>query len=171
MNFINGWKWPVFKIYDSANNNVLLASITLPIVNASGLIERVQTLNITHEFNSRKLVQRILGYRITWTLPYDEYAKGDTMMKIQEILRHCKTGRTIFLTPRADLPTRSFEVIYTGEELDMGIKRGGVNAVGNKLTVIEFTTKNMIDDIGWVNPNDIIYTGFAKHNPISVLAA
>jgi len=165
-NFLNGYKNPIFKIYD---DNIIIETIALPIVNASGLIENVQTLNITHEFNSRKFVQKILGFRISWSLPYDEYARVDTMMKIQQILRHCKTGRKIVLTPRADLPTRNFEVIYTGEELQMGIKRGGANAVGNRLTVIEFTTKNMVDDIGWINPNDIIYTGFLFHNRINVL--
>lgn len=169
MNFINGWKWPIFKVYDPLNNYQLLTTISLPIVNASGLIEKVQTLSITHEFNSRKLVQRILGFRIIWTLPYDEYANADTMLMIQEILRHCKSGRKIVLTPRADLLTRSFEVIYTGEELEMGIKRGGAGAAGNRLTIIEFTTKNIVDDIGWINTSDIIYTGFSYHNRINVL--
>lgn len=168
-NYINGWKWPVFKIFEQPPINTLIDTINLPIVNASGLIENVQVLNITHEFNSRTLVQRILGYRITWTLPFDEYAKAQTMQDIQQIIRYCKAGYKIVLTPRADLPTRNFEVLYTGESFDMGIKKGGAGSVGNRLVVIEFTTKYLLDDIGWVDPNDKQYTGFKSHNPLNVI--
>ena len=168
MSFINGWRNPVFKIYEQPSN-ILLNTISLPIVNASGLIENVQTLNVTHEFNSRKLIQKILGYRITWTLPYDEFANADTMILIQEIIRYCKSGHKVVLTPRSDLPGRSFEVLYTGEELEMGIKRGGSTSVGNRLTVITFTTKYMLDDIGWINPAHITYTGYYIHNKHNVL--
>lgn len=165
-NFINGWRHPIFRIY---NNNILLDTIELPIVGASGLVETIQERRIVHELTNFTLLNKIFGYTIRWSLPYSEYANKATMLKIQQILRYHKAGYKIILTPRADLTRRFFEVLYTGEEIEMGIKKGGSNAVGNQLVNIEFTTKYLIDDINWIDPDTIQYIGFRQNNRLAIL--
>lgn len=165
-NFINGWRHPVFKIF---NNNILLDTIELPIVGISGLVETIQERRIVHELTNFTLLNKIFGYTLRWNLPYTEYANKTTILKIQQILRYHKAGYKIILYPRADLTRRFFEVLYTGDEMEMGIKKGGSNAIGNNLVNIEFTTKYLIDDINWIDPDTIQYIGFRQNNRLSIL--
>lgn len=165
-NFLNGWRHPVFKIY---NNNILLDTIDLPITGAEGLIETIQDRKIEHELLNFSIYQKVYGFTIVWQLPYTEYANKATMKKIQNLLRYHKSGYDIVLTPRADIPRRHFPVVYTGDELAHGIKKGGANSVGNRLVNIEFTTKYLLDDPNWIDPDEIQYTGFTFHNRLTVL--
>lgn len=150
MQFVNGWKNPVFKLYN-LNNDGSVITIELPITGSEGLLESTQELKLSQEFTDYSFLDQVYGYRITWTLPYSEYAHKDTMLKIQNIMRYRKLGYRIILIPRADVPQRRFEVIYTGDSLEYGIKKGGANAVGNRGVSIHWTTKNLVPDINWVD--------------------
>jgi len=171
-NFINGWQKPVFTIYQLIGGRIIkIDTIELPIVNSDGLIETAIDLKTSHELLNYTLEQDVHGWRIKWTLPYNEYANVDTMMKIQQILRYHKAGYMIWLTPRKDNPTRRFEVIFTGGEVSYGIKRGGAGSVGNNGVELEFTTKYLIEDLAWIDPNAIIYACWYNHNPLNVYVA
>ncbi len=163
-----GWRNPVFKIYDSVNN--VIEEIELPIVNKSGLLENISEMKVKHELNDFTLLQKTFGYRLKWTLPYDEYLNITTMLNIQEILRYQKIGYKIILTPRKDVKLRRFEVHYTGDSLEYGIHGKGSLSIGMKNVKIEFTTKYLIEDLGLVDPNTIMYAGFYLHNRMAVLA-
>jgi len=160
-NFINGWQYPIFHIYD---NNILLDTIHLPITGAEGLVESVQDRKIEHELLNYSIYNKVYGFTLVWNLPYSEYTNKETMLKIQQILRYHKSGYTIELTPRADLARRHFTVVYSGDEIQVGIKRGGSNSVGNRLVNISFTTKYLLDDTTWIDPDAIQYVGFRKLN-------
>ncbi|MBE2228249.1 MAG: hypothetical protein IAE93_12925 [Ignavibacteria bacterium] len=166
-NFLNGWKNPVFKVYDS--NHFLLDTISLPITGSEGFTETIQDRKIEHELLNYTLYQKVYGFTILFRLPYTEYANKETMKKIQQLIRYHKSGYKLVLTPRADVPRRSFIVVYTGDELDQGIKKGGSSAVGNRLVNLEFTTKDLIDDPNWIDPDEIQYTGFQIHSRLTVL--
>lgn len=168
MNFINGWSYPIFKIYHPTKH-YLVETISFPITNSDGLIETVEELKVKHLFLNYSYKEKIDGYRISWCLPYNEYVKKETMFKIQKILRYRKSNYRINLTPRADMLKRHFDVIYTGDTLDFGIKKGGTNAVGNRLVQISFTTKNIVDDPNWRDPDEVTYSGWFLHNRFSVL--
>lgn len=163
--FINGWQNPVFKIYDE---NVLVEIINLPITGASGLVESTQELKTSHRLLNYSTVEDIYGYWITWTLPYSEYANKDTMLKIQKIMKYRKSGFRIYLIPRSDDATRGFWVVYTGDSLDFGIKRGGASAIGNRLVTIEFRTKDLIENLNWTDPNAKRYGCWYQHNRLAV---
>jgi len=164
--FINGYRNPVFKIF---HGSTLLDTISLPITGVGGLVETIQERRIVHELTNFTLLNKVFGYTLHWNLPYSEYANKETMLLIQQLLRYHKAGYQIILIPRADLSRRFFEVLYTGDSLEMGIKKGGANAVGNNLVTIEFTTKYLTDDINWIDPDTIQYIGFNTHNRLAIL--
>lgn len=167
-NFINGWQYPSFKIYHVIGGDTFtvgfIKKIDLPLVNEEGLIESVQELKNVHELLNYSLEDKIYGYRITWTLPYSNYANKNTMLSIQEILQYLKAGYRVVLTPRSDLPMRNFIVKYSGDKLDVGNKKGGSKAVGNRLATISFTTKDLVDDLGWIDPDKIPHAVWYNHN-------
>lgn len=165
-NFVNGWRHPIFRIY---NNSILIDTIELPITGVEGLVETIRERRIQHELTDFTLLHKVFGFTISWNLPYSEYANKVTMLNIQQILRYHKAGYKIILIPRADLPRRNFEVLYTGEEIEMGIKKGGSAAVGNRLVNIQFTTKYLLDDFNWIDPDTIQYIGFRQNNRLTVL--
>lgn len=165
INFINGWKQSKLRVKNGA---VLIDTIILPIT--EGLIESTEELKTEHELLNYEVVKDVHGYRLSWRLPYSQYANKQTMLMIQQLLRYSKAGYQIYLMPRIDCPWRNFEVIYNNDSLDYGIKRGGINAVGNNALEIKFVTKNLINDTGWIDPDSIIYSGFYLHNRLAVLA-
>lgn len=167
LNFINGWRNPRFKIYTEAG--VLVDTIELPIVNSDGLVESLEDLKVSHELLNYSIVTDVRGYRITWTLPYTEYANVGTMMKIQQLLRYHKANYKVILIPRIDNPSRKFEVTFSGDTIEMGIKKGGVGAVGNRLIELKYTTKYLIEDPKWIDPNAVIYATWYNHNRFNVV--
>lgn len=168
LNFLNGWKNPIIKVLTS--RNIVLETIELPFAGKEGLKESIEELNVTHELNNFTTLKKVFGYRITWKLPYKEYANVSTMMKIKKILDYQRAGYKLVLIPRKDLPLRKFEILYTGKSLEYGIHGHGINAIGNKDVELEFQTKYLVEDLKFFDPNEIIYSGFYLYNRLGVLA-
>jgi len=166
--YINGCKHPVFKIYHPTSHN-LIDTIELPIVNSEGLIESIEEKKIVHELLTYESLEYIQGYKITWLLPYSEYANKSTMLKVQSLFRYRKGGYKLILIPRADLPRRHFEVIFSGDSIEYGIKKGGNKSIGNRLLSIQWTTKNILSDFDWIDPDTIQFFAFFNHNPFNII--
>lgn len=168
LNFVNGFQNSVIRIIDNAN--ALIDVIELPYAGREGLKESIEELAVTHDLNNFTILKKVFGYRINWELPYKEYSNINTMMSIKKILDYQKAGYRLILIPRKDLPIRKFEVFYSGKSLDYGINGGGIFAKGNKHVELQFTTKYLINDLIFYDPNAIRYTGWYNHNRLAVYA-
>jgi hypothetical protein len=144
-NVINGYKNPKFEIVTSQGTSVY----ELPLTNSSGLIETYEVLSINHMLHDYTNLQQVQGYHIRWTLHYNEYVKPDTLLKIKEILEAPKHGFKLFIIPRADMSSRKFEVNILNDEIALGILKGGINATGHRLPVLEFKTVYKQEYIDW----------------------
>ncbi|RPI19013.1 MAG: hypothetical protein EHM58_03095 [Ignavibacteriae bacterium] len=146
-NIINGWQNPIFKIYNSLG--VLLETIELPLTNSRGLVESYEIIKKQTEVIDYTIKEKLLGYRITFSLYYDEYVSGDTLLNVKSILNHAKLGNKLVIIPRADSPDRTFEVIVNMDKFDIGLLKGGAKAIGHRLPVLQFTTKYLQAELNW----------------------
>lgn len=156
-NYLNGVSYPQFQIIDG--NGVVKQTIQLPITNSKGLIENYIEKNISYEFLDYRKEKKILGYNVNFTLHFDEWTSKKTLLKIYQLLHWEYTFRLpgyenykIILTPRVDAPSRNFDVIGTNENMSLGVMRGGVNAIGNKGIILNYTTK-YLSNWGWIDPD------------------
>lgn len=165
--YINGSDKPRFVIRNP-NTNDIVETITLPITNESGMEEETEEDKITHEFLYQSRIEDyVRGYRIRWRLPYDQYADLTTSKAVQTIMRYRRDRYKIFFTPRIDVPLRNFEVNFRGA-INQGVNRGGQYGEGNRLMVLNFETKYAVFDMNWMDPNEVIYTGWFQGPRFSV---
>lgn len=151
--YVNGSSFPIFYIKDD-NNNVI-ETIELPLCNADGLIERFETMFIEHELQNYSTVKKFLGHHIYFNLSYSEFHNLDTTLKIGKLMNYILENYRLVIQPRADIPSRSFSCIYSGNRFELGLLKGGIRAGGNRGINLEFRTKNIQSQIQFVNPNDI----------------
>lgn len=151
-NFITGHSYPLFKIY---NGNTYIEDISLNLCGVDGLKESYESFGVKHELLSFTTVTKWKGMHINFKLSYSEYSNKDNSLKIMKLLNYIINGYKIILYPRADILSRSFEVIFVGEPFELGIMKGGLHATGNKLITLSFKTKYLQTSINWVDPDNI----------------
>ena len=152
MGIINGYQNPRFTIL---NNGTLTAVIDLPLTNSEGLVEKYDIRKLEHELLNYSIASRIEGFKITWTLNYDEYVTGESLMLIRQVFEYAKQGYKLFLTPRIEHPWRAFEVYVSMDNFELGIRRGGIAAKAHRQVVLEFATVNIEPDLKWYDANHI----------------
>lgn len=151
MSIINGYQSPKFTVITPAGVN----EIPLVLTNSEGLVEKYEIKKKEHELLNYSIASKIDGFKIIWTLNYDEFAESDTMLRVKQILEYAKAGYDLWLTPRTDHPWRSFNVYVSMDDFEMGIRRGGAMAKAHRLVVLEFATVNIEPDLKWYS-NDFI---------------
>lgn len=145
----NGHNNPRFEIYNSAGSKI--DTIDLPLTNSKGLVESYEIKKLEHELSDFTILSEIKGYRINFTLHYDEYVSGDTLILIQNIINYAYGGYKLVLIPRSDVlfSWRKFEVYISMNSFDLGIGKGGVAAINNRLPILVFTTKFLQSSLQW----------------------
>ncbi len=178
MGIINGHKNPLFKLVKDSST---YSGVELPLTNSAGLVEDYEIVKIKHDLlqtgsngnNNVKTVQKILGYRIYWTLYYNEFITGESLLLIKQILEHEKSGGTLMLTPRADHKAREFEVYTSMNNFSLGLRKGGAKAKFHRLPVLQFATVNIEQDLKWAleltagtygGEHKLPYTGEIENN-------
>jgi len=153
-NIINGYSYPRFRILTSSD--VFVEEIDLDFTNSGGLIETYKDEDITHVLEKNKEIVKVYRgkKRIIFTLHYDEFIKKENSLKIQSILEYENNGYKIILIPRSDVLSRSFQVVYSGEDFELGINRGGAFANSNKSVIMKWTSKRL-EKINWVDIDNI----------------
>jgi len=151
---LNGYKYPriitVFRGVPTAYD--------LSLTNSKGLVETYEIKKLEHElislddFNDIGILQKIQGFRIYWTLNYNDFISAEDLMKLKHVLQDAVMGRQIFIVPRVDFPLRAFEVLVSSSSFELGIHKGGENASYHRLPVIQFVTKNLEPDLKWYEP-------------------
>lgn len=153
-NFINGYGKPVFKIYSSEGE--LIETIVLPECNSEGEPEsyRREGTTVHTLLNGRIVTMPHAGadktYRITWKLNYNRHITGSDCLKVMKIINYSDSGTCrVTLIPYNDMPTRSYDVYFSGDEFTLEIKKGGKYANGMYLTALEFSTVEL-HPIKWI---------------------
>jgi len=153
---INGYKHP--RIITVSQGKQFIYELNL--TNSKGLVETYEFKKLEHElisladFNDIEILQKMQGFRIYWTLNYDEFISGEDMLTLKQILEDALAGNKIILVPRVDFPLRNFEVIVSSSGFELGISKGGEFASHNRLPVIRFVTKKLEPDLKWFTPGE-----------------
>jgi len=157
--YVNGYNKPSFVI--QKGDGTYIEQIELPITNESGLIEDYIPEEVTLKLLSKKYVQKFLGWRIVFTLNYDRYVTADTLIKVRKVIDYAKgvteygSNTRVTLVPRIDNPARQYRVFYTGEAINLGIHKGGVNAPGMRMPVLKFETINIYKQLPISNMDEV----------------
>lgn len=147
---LNGSSYSRFVI--TASGDAPGITVDLPLANS--LTETIEIrkrqkegIGLDPENEEIVIKQRIMGYSITFTIDFSEWITAETLKnKIELLLIYAQAGRTITLTPRIDLPTRFFDVIFNSDSFDLGI---GTSGYSNRLPVFSFKTKNLEPSLKW----------------------
>jgi hypothetical protein len=149
---------PKFRIY-SENN--LIQEITLDLTNTEGLIETAIPINISHTLIDYTITKKEIGWRLKWTLHYNEWITIDNLLKIQEVLRYARQGFNINFTPRIDLPQRNYEVVFSSDNISIGIITQKGKYFLNKGVILEFTSKQILNDLNIINIDNIPFAVYS----------
>ncbi|HEY3250929.1 MAG TPA: hypothetical protein VGK25_07410 [Ignavibacteria bacterium] len=153
---INGYKYPRIKTVVDRG----VKTYDLSLTNSKGLIETYELRKIEHELIDLSDPKKIsinqfwLGFKIIWTLHYDEFIDSADLTKIKAVLEAANSGGQLLLTPRIDFPLRTFEVYAANSNFELGIHKGGADAKYNKGPVIQFATVNLEPDLKWYEPGE-----------------
>lgn len=153
MNFVNGYSNPRFDIY---NGNNFVETINLDLTMSAGLVEKINEHSIQHELQNLTKEKEILGYSIDFKLSYAQYSDKTNTLNIKKLLKYEKEKKTLILYPRADVLGRYFTVLGMNDTIEIGINKGAESAQGNRLIELKYTTKYLLDDLLFLDPDDII---------------
>ena len=117
--YLNGVSYPIIEITDQYNRRVENGLFTLPLTNELGLEERSVERFTEYENLSFVKKKKTKGWDMYFTLNFPEYAAKATATKIMMLLdweyaisnTPAMYNYRIYLTPRADVMSRKFEVI------------------------------------------------------------
>lgn len=147
--YLNGVSYPIIEITDQYGRSVENGLFTLPLTNELGLEER--SLERYTEYEALNFVKKkkTKGWDMYFTLNFPEYAAKATATKIMMLLdweyaisnTPAMYNYRIYLTPRADVMSRKFEVIGDNKEMVMKVLKGGVNSIGHSGLVLKYRTK------------------------------
>lgn len=168
---INGYRNPRIITVSGAVNTVYDLSLT----NSKGLVETYEIKKLEHElislsqFNEIEILQLIHGFRVYWTLNYDEFISPDDLIKLKYVFEDAMCGKQIIIVPRVDFPLRAFEVLISSSSFSLGIHKGGEDSAYHRLPVIQFVTKNLEHDLKWFLPGEKQYVTMVNSESIKIV--
>jgi hypothetical protein len=154
-NIVNGFGNPRFRILDQNDN--LIEEIDLRIT-TGGLQEDYDDEDLTHMLEKDNEIVKVYNggkLRIHFTLNYENYIKKDTLFKIVKIIQYEKANNyKIYIIPKADVLSRKYRVVYSGDSIQINIGKGGEYAVTNKGVIVKWTTKKL-EFMNFIDQDDI----------------
>jgi hypothetical protein len=147
--YLNGISYPIIEITDQYGRRVENGSFTLPLTNKVGLDDMSNERYTEYESLGFVYKKKTKGWTMNFVLHYEEYAAKETATKIMQLLgweyaisnTPSMYNYRIMLTPRADVPSRKFEVVGQNKEMIMKVLAGGVNCIGHSGLVLKYRTK------------------------------
>lgn len=164
--YINGYSTPRFLIYDKINLS-WIDTIDLNLCDSEGLIEDNKPIGINFDLIDYSTIPEWFGFHTYFKLSYSENSTKENSLKIKKLMNYFFSNDCIIkLIPRIDDIKRIKEIIFTGENITIGIKKGGSKARGNRLIVLNFRTKDLETKLDWTDPDErtIVTDWIVDHN-------
>lgn len=163
--YANGVRNPRFSVYNSSNH--LVYQCTFSELNQDGMIETHEEVTIQREDLNRTLKEYFLGYRLHFTLHYNQFINVETLLKFKTIVdyqrsKNSSTSYKIYFTPNEDNLGRRFEVIFTNENIELGIIKSGNSVYGNKGVIFKLQAVDLVQSFGITDPANIKQTYFSN---------
>ncbi|MBS1513852.1 MAG: hypothetical protein JSS63_02395 [Bacteroidetes bacterium] len=164
--YANGWRNPRFSVYNKNKN--LICECTFRELNDGGMLENHEEVTIQREDLNRTLKEYFLGYRLHFTLHYNQFINLDTLLRFKTVVdyQHSKDESSpykIYLTPNEDNLTRRFEVIFSNENIELGIIRSGERVYGNRGVIFKLQSVELVKSFDVSDPANIPYTYLNNH--------
>lgn len=166
--YVNGYGKPIFVIRDPVTK-AIIEVITFPqTLMPDGLMEThredstyviLTKINSTAGNVSKRKVKTINGWESSFYFDYNAYADNDTIInKVKKVQDYETDGKIIDLVPRADNPSRRFQVMQVpGSEIVVQILGGGARSIGNRSLNLNYITVNLSKYLPISDPNNIQY--------------
>jgi hypothetical protein len=77
------------------------------------------------------------------------------------VLRYARQGFNINFTPRIDLPQRNYEVVFSSDNISIGIITQKGKYFLNKGVILEFTSKQILNDLNIINIDNIPFAVYS----------
>lgn len=164
--FVNGWKNPRFTVYNK--NKHIVYQTAFSELNEQGMLESHEEITIQREDLANTIKEYFLGYRIHFTLHYNQFINLDTLMKFKTIADYqhknsdAEAPYEIFLTPNEDNLVRRFQVLFSNENIDLGVLRSGEKIFGNKNVLFKLKTVQTYKDFQIFDPAKIPLVSFSN---------
>jgi hypothetical protein len=166
-NYINGYNVSKIDVY---LNKQLIETLTFPLENVEGKKESIQDKITTHNLLvNGEIVQEFQGTRITWSIPFEEWASLNVMIIMKKLrdYRRLNQGHIFILTPHLEIPERFFDVLLYNESINLGIERATENAPFNTGVTFGFITRYYVNE-NWKDKNYIPIIGLRDFNRIGI---
>lgn len=157
MAILNGWS--TGKVVITTDGDVpVTTTILLPMTNYGSGLEEITEFKdngqelINFDIDNPDIIdeQDFLGHKVNWIFHFEDFITGDDLFeKFQYVLNARKSGWTMVLTPRVDIPNRFFTVNLIDEKLTLMLRRGGQYAQLHKGPLFTFRTKHLEQDLKW----------------------
>lgn len=158
-NYVTGSAYPIFYIRDKVSG-ALVETITMDLcMLQEGMLESYEEdfKRVILEQNSKIIDYDFRASRITFALDYSLSRKTNSL-NIEKLSAYNSMPETYTLRmkPRGDAP-REFDVRINTGQWSLGVYTGGIVAVGNKISVVEFITVLPVSK-EWRDLDDIAVT-------------
>ncbi|MBS1494722.1 MAG: hypothetical protein JST55_14500 [Bacteroidetes bacterium] len=166
-NYVNGWKNPRLTVYDRYNNFV--GNYTFNELNGEGMVESHEEVVIQREDLNKQMKEYFLGYRLHFTLYYNQFINLDTLFKFKTVVDYQRSKSElspfkIYLTPNEDNLARRFEVLFANENIELGLIKTDFRAYGNKGVILKLQTVNLEKAYPLFDPANIPYFNFSSYH-------
>lgn len=152
---VTGYKNPAFDIKTLNNQRVMYYELAL--CDEDGLTEEYEFLSVKHRLLNYQEVVKPKGIHYKFTLSYKSWSDHETLAKFCNMMDeytwnpYTYMNYRTFLIPRVDVPSRKFEVVYTGEPITLNLMKGYDKGLGNRGVEFVFQTKYNIGWLDWRN--------------------
>jgi len=156
LKYINGSGAPRVRVKaaDALGNLLVIQTYNFPLTGAGGLHEQWTSNDVEGESIDLDTLQPSYEYyegywRGSWTADYSPTLKSTYSLYVQDISNYARLGYEIWLMPRVDRPDREYKVKMINK-FDIGINKGGTNAMGNTGFFLNFVGLDTFKYGQWV---------------------
>ena len=141
---VNGYASPKFRIYygQNAYNDYTFS------FKYQGLLESIEETFVEHIIIDGTISKKFLYFHRIFEIDFSGLIESEDTNKVQILLNAIYSGIPVYLFPHSD-HTRNFLITSTGEDKQLGLHYGGVNAGGNKDLILKFKTVNPEYNLNW----------------------
>lgn len=155
-NIVNGYSYTKFIINDSNNENI--ETITFGHANQKGIVTGYVREYVQKKTLGGAIIQKFKGYRLTFTIYFDEIIKKSNTLKAKKIFEYLNdSDYRVFIMPHEDAPGNQSEIVNATDELTIGMISALDDSPGNNQVVLQFVSKYLVQTLPIYDAGDLGY--------------